>query len=201
MHPQHVQEHPKMPPNSSYLCSLSLALILATASVAIGQDFTIIDYPGATNTYATGINKGGDIVGYYGIAGVQHGFLLSAGKLTPIDYPDSKTTVAHGINSQGDIVGTYTDTAGKTHGFLLSKAKFTSLDYEGVAAEAWGINSAGDIVGMLQLPGKPMQGFLLKNGVWTLNDYLLDNPTTTMSCYIGISDTGAMVGHWTTRAA
>jgi hypothetical protein len=34
---------------------------------------------------ANGINKGGEIVGTYVVAGVTHGFLLSAGKFTSID--------------------------------------------------------------------------------------------------------------------
>ena len=167
--------------------------------LASGQTFTVIDYPGATNTYAQGINKGGDIVGYYGISGVQHGYLLSAGKFTVIDYPGATGTSAWGINSQGDIVGQYTDSTGH-HGFLLSKGKFTQLDYPGGDTTPEGINSAGDIVGMLQLPGKPMQGFLRKGTTWTANDAFLDSPSTSMNCWLGINDAGVMVGHLATRA-
>ena len=198
--------------NSSYLRSwcvrtlqplvLSFALIFAMAGLAMAQNYTIIDYPGATNTYAAGINNGGDILGYYQVPGVaSRGFLLSAGKFTQVDYPDAKSTNPKGINALGDIVGTYTDTGGTMHGFLLSKGKSTSLDYPGADVQPYAINSAGDIVGMIQFPAKPMQGFLLKGGAWTMNDYLLDVPSTTMNCYLGINDAGVMVGHWTTRAA
>jgi parallel beta-helix repeat protein len=182
--------------------ALSLALSFAAAGLAIGQTYTIIDYPGATATSATGINNGGDILGYYQVPGVaSRGFLLSAGKFTQIDYPDAKSTNPRGISAQGDIVGTYSDTGGTQHGFLLSKGKFSTLDYPGAGVQPQAINSAGDIVGMIQFPGKPMQGFLLKGGTWTMNDYLLDVPSTTMNCYLGINDAGVMVGHWTTRAA
>lgn len=166
--------------------------------LAIGQSFTAFDYPGASRTLPTAINKGGDVVGTYVAAGVTHGFLLSAGKFTSIDYPGATSTSPNGINSQGDIVGGYNDTGGG-HGFLLSKGKFTSLDYPGAVTLPQGINSAGDIVGMLTPPGKPMEGFLLKAGVWTVNDALLDRPSSTMVCDLGINDAGVIVGHWGTR--
>src|ERR1035437_3824875 len=60
--------------------------------LAIGQNFTAIDYPGASRTMPTAINKGGDIVGTYTAAGVTHAFLLSAGKFTLIDYPGATST-------------------------------------------------------------------------------------------------------------
>ena len=169
--------------------------------LAIGQSFTAFDYPGASATYATGINNGGDTVGYYVAAGVTHAFLLSAGKFTQIDYPGGNNTHANGINSQGDVVGSYADTAGHTHGFLLSKGKFTALDYPG-GGDTWGqgINSAGDVVAMIQLPGKNMGGALLKGGVWTASNSFVDVPSATMDCYFGINDAGVIVGHWGTRA-
>jgi parallel beta-helix repeat protein len=165
--------------------------------LAIGQSFTAIDYPGASRTVPTAINKGGDIVGTYTAAGVTHAFLLSAGKYTSIDYPGATSTSPNGINSQGDVVGGYNDTGGG-HGFLLSKGKFTSLDYPGAVPTPYGINSAGDIVGMLTPPGKPMTGFLLKAGVWTVNDALNSRPSSTMVCDFGINDAGVIVGHWGT---
>src|ERR1035437_2537612 len=150
----------------------TLGLLIAgfwcMGGLAIGQSFTAIDYPGASQTLATGINKGGDIVGTYVAAGVTHGFLLSAGKFTSIDYPGATSTSPNGINSQDDVVGGYNDTGGG-HGFLLSKGKFTSLDYPGAGTGPLAITSAGDIVGMLTPPGKPMEGFLLNAGVWTVN--------------------------------
>jgi parallel beta-helix repeat protein len=168
--------------------------------LATGQDFTMIDYPGATGTYAYGINNGGDTVGDYVVAGVYHGFLLSGGKFTSIDYPGAKATHGYGINAQGDVVGFYADTGGHNHGYLLSKGKFTSLDYPGGDTWGQGINSAGDVVAMIQVPGKPMQGAILKGGEWTANDSFLDLPSATMNCYLGINDAGVIVGHWGTRA-
>jgi hypothetical protein len=43
-----------------------------------GGSFTTIDVPGASFTSLLDINPPGEIVGFYTIAGVSHGFLLSA---------------------------------------------------------------------------------------------------------------------------
>src|SRR5512144_524620 len=48
---------------------------LAHGFLLSGGKFTAIDFPGARQTWALGINSRGDISGYYGLDGVQHGFL------------------------------------------------------------------------------------------------------------------------------
>ncbi len=69
--------------------------------------YTVFDVPGATGTYANGINDSGQIVGsYVDVAGRFHGFLDSGGSFTTIDVPGStKGTIAAGINNAGQIVG------------------------------------------------------------------------------------------------
>jgi probable HAF family extracellular repeat protein len=81
--------------------------------------FKQIDYPGAVQTEAFGINAAGDIVGRYeDTHGVQHGFLLRNGLFTSIDSP-GPNTYAWGINSRGEIVGwTFPDFSGPFTGFL-----------------------------------------------------------------------------------
>jgi hypothetical protein len=81
--------------------------------------FTSFDFPGAF-TRPRGINPEGDIVGFYGSAGLTHGFLLSGGQFTTIDIPGATLTDAEKITPRGDIVGFYVS-AGLTHGFLLSR--------------------------------------------------------------------------------
>jgi len=87
-----------------------------------GDSFYSFDFPGATLTFANGINDLDDIVGRYDSAGRTHGYLLSKdGNFTAIDFPGSVLTTANGINSRGDIVGHYDDPDGTTHGYRLSK--------------------------------------------------------------------------------
>ena len=84
-------------------------------------------YPGATGTYATGINWSDQIVGYYVDAdGVRHGFLLigpskGGGQQVwqSVDVPGAVYgTVVNGINNHHDICGSYIEASGTQHGFV-----------------------------------------------------------------------------------
>jgi Domain of unknown function (DUF4062) len=78
--------------------------------------------PGATSTFASGINPAEEIVGLYIDAnGVQRGFLLSQGSFTTIDFPGAIATFPDHINPAGEIVGGYADANDVIHGFLLSR--------------------------------------------------------------------------------
>jgi hypothetical protein len=47
------------------------------------QDFTVIDFPGATQTTSLGISDCGDIIGDYRLSdGLFHAYLLSKGQFT-----------------------------------------------------------------------------------------------------------------------
>ena len=98
------------------------------AAVAEEPTFTPIEFPGALQTFASGINPRGDIVGSYRSADRQsHGFLLRGGTFTSIDVPGAMSTQAHGISPGGDIVGNYDPPccpAGRL-GFVLRGYRFT----------------------------------------------------------------------------
>src|SRR5579872_833757 len=98
---------------------ISFAAGLASAAFADSFTFSSIDVPGATKTYAIGINASGQIVGgYVDVTGTEHGFLYKSGKFSTIDAPGSSgRTDARGINNFGHIVGDYTE-SGEDHGFL-----------------------------------------------------------------------------------
>src|SRR5215471_12461952 len=89
------------------LVAFSVALGVTSTAIGQGGGYTAIDFPGASQTLAWGINKGGDIVGAYTIAGVSHGFKLTGSQFVTIDYPGAKSTDARGINNRGDISGIY----------------------------------------------------------------------------------------------
>ena len=97
----------------SRACSL---VFLCACAAGAENRFTLIDYPGASNTQAWGINSRGDIVGYYvGADNNNHGFLLNGGHYTTIDYPGAAVTLVNGINPQGDVVGEFGATATSPH--------------------------------------------------------------------------------------
>jgi hypothetical protein len=107
--------YPPQPP--APLGTLPRAFLLSR-----GQ-FSTIDVPGATYSFASRNNARGDVVGWYGTDdGVTHGFLLSGGQYTTFDFSAIVTSAA-GINSRGDIVGHYESTSGNGHGYGSSHKK------------------------------------------------------------------------------
>jgi len=83
-----------------------------------GQVVTIAR-PGADETQAFGINKGGAVCGAYTVGSTTFGFVWQAGKFRTLNDPNGVGgTVVSGINNADDVVGYYTDARGNTDGFL-----------------------------------------------------------------------------------
>lgn len=97
--------------------------------------------PGASRTFAYGINNTGQIVG----SADDDGFLDSGGDFTQIDVPGMPISYSYGINDSGQIVGGYYNIS-SNHGFFYEAGNFTTID----AAEytsLYDINNSGQIVG------------------------------------------------------
>ena len=137
---------------ASYSAALFCIFALAAAAPARSALITV-DYPGAQNTYALGINPEGDIVGAYDDALGQHAFILRNGEYTTFDWPGALWTNANGINPQGDIVGQYGwyDLATEsftTQGFLMQKGVLYPVAVPGQQnTMPFKINPDGMIVG------------------------------------------------------
>ena len=114
--------------------------------------FTAINVRNSPNVMATGINRGGTIVGFYTTAGGQlDSFLLRAGgHLITFAKKNVNMTQAFGINDAGVVVGAYTSGI-STVGFTWTAASgvFHPVnDPNGVGSTVInGINNAGDLVG------------------------------------------------------
>jgi probable HAF family extracellular repeat protein len=80
-----------------------------------------VDVPGPRQTYPTGVNMAGQVVGHLSYT---TGFLWDQGRVTEIDFthvvPGAPVTMPCGINDAGVIVGYYRATASHDHGFMLS---------------------------------------------------------------------------------
>jgi hypothetical protein len=117
--------------------------------------YTAIKIPGSVSTVATGISKGGYIVGTAkDSAGNTSSWMLApGGQLTTFQFPGGSDTQAFGINPQKQIVGSYLDGNGVMHGFVLTNPQGPSHwqsidDPNGVGSTVVnGINGAGDLVG------------------------------------------------------
>jgi hypothetical protein len=87
-------------------------------NVATG-DFDGFNPPLGSNAIATGINGGGDVVGYLTQKSIVVGFLRKNGTYYYFSYPGSTSTEFLGVTAHDRIVGFYLDGKGATHGFLL----------------------------------------------------------------------------------
>jgi PEP-CTERM motif-containing protein len=129
-HTRHLHERNQMRP-SLFCTRVALAFILTsvTAHSSLAITYTNIDYPGANNTQATGI-EGNSIVGTYyndlSPASV-HGFLYNGTTYTTLDAPLATAGTYPRSISGGKIAGSYNDAAG-SHGFLYNGATYTTFD-------------------------------------------------------------------------
>ncbi len=181
---------------------LLFTLVLATAASAYAQfEFTSLDYPGGTKTFARGINDHGLIVGAYRINPPRHALLIKNGKFLKLaqnSFLGANFSEAFKINKRGDVVGDYDD--GATHGFLRHKGDLTTLDFPGAQATiALGINNSGVVVGewdVLDSTGNVIayHGFIWKDGSFTDVAF----PGSADTSILGINANGDCVGLWDT---
>jgi hypothetical protein len=162
-----------------------------------GGVVTLVEYPGATSSFATGINDTVDIVGYYLMADTRwHGFLLSQGNFTTFDVPGATNTSANAINNAGAIAGHYKTPDNVWHGFRVGQGdftNFTTFDVPGaICTYSGGINDTGDIVGYYYTADQRWHGFFLSQGNFTTFD--VQNATNTICS--GINATRDIVGYY-----
>jgi len=103
--------------------TIGTILVLAALSTSHADYiYTPLNYPGASDSFALGINNAGTIVGEYYLGGgaVEYGYTLNGTTYTPLNYPGASIgTFARGINDAGTIVGWYQDATG-VHGFMAT---------------------------------------------------------------------------------
>jgi probable HAF family extracellular repeat protein len=132
-------------------------LILYEGFLYLGSTVDVLKVPGATNTYATGINSAGEIVGRWDNGTRTSGFIYKNGVYTIINVPGSTSTILQAINDLGQIVGTYSDTSNITHTFIYENGNYDEitallggqvfLGPQVRKGEVRGINKSGQIVG------------------------------------------------------
>ena len=178
----------------------------AGAKTYSSYTYTQFDYPGATATFAYGINdiyaghlinatgQVGQIVGYYLPPGSgTNGFLYDAvNGWSSFSYPGAAATYLYGINNSGQMVGAWQDSNATVHGFSLKNGTYTSLDPpSSTTTFATGINDAGQIVGWYYGLGG-YQGFLYYLGKF----YPFSYPGALITQELGINGDGTIVGFY-----
>lgn len=168
--------------------AFAICIVSATTSHAQSYTFTTIDVPGATNTWAWGINNAGQIVGSYSYGPpdqyghrAQNVFVLSGGNFSTFGYPGSYYSIGYGINNSGQIAGTCEvedygtlgqcqDYYGVVEGWIKTGASYVTVSYPGAisnATDAKGLNDEGQVVGTYELPSGTLSGYLLSGGSYT----------------------------------
>jgi hypothetical protein len=126
-----------------------------------------IDYPGALETAASGINDRGTVVGSFTneLFQVQSFVRFGDGTFSdPIVYPGSQSTYLSDLNNTGTMCGSYL-LAGRYHGFFLSGSTYTNFDLDTPNTLVRGVNDAGNFSG-----STIDQGFVSINGTVTMFD-------------------------------
>lgn len=81
-----------------------------------------LDVPGSAGTSATGINKSGDVVGFFYTESVPNmPFVYVEGEFTTLVIPEAVWAGATGINNRGQVIGIYDD-RGSVSSFLATPA-------------------------------------------------------------------------------
>jgi probable HAF family extracellular repeat protein len=118
--------------------------------VISGDVRTDIPPPGPYDSYATGINDAGDVVGHSYFTGLaaNHPFLFRGGDVIDLGLPaDAGGAYATGINNRGEIIG-FAAARGANHPVVFRDGNWTYLapDYVGGGSPT-SINDAGEIAG------------------------------------------------------
>jgi hypothetical protein len=116
---------------------------------------TVLDGPGALETFAVGINETGTITGWVEVNpdGSGHAFLRSPdGEYTLFDVPPEvgTNTAPSGINAAGAVTGSFTDRNFNYAGFVRTADGTFSYFYApngGQIASGLSIDSGGDVTG------------------------------------------------------
>jgi uncharacterized membrane protein len=161
---------------------------------------TTLDFPGASQTSAFGINESGTVVGFWDFLDAdgnlleEHGFAWKNGAFTEVNFPGSVDSSVLGINARGDLVGLWdAGLTSQAHGFVCSKGQCFSFDVpfpEAAFTQADRINALGHITGIYVDVDDVLHGFLAVGSNFTR----LDFPGAINTSAWGINSAGQIVG-------
>jgi uncharacterized membrane protein len=171
---------------TAFALPIIAALTPHQASADPAYTFSTFSVPGASYTYAHGINDAGQVVGYYGDATSLHNFVDTSGSFSTVNVPDA---TASGINATGQVVGTYSDGT-RLYGFVDTAGTYSSIAVPGAFyTNTVGINDAGQVVGTYG-NATVSHGFVDTAGIVDN----IDVPGAIYTSPFGINDAGTVVG-------
>jgi uncharacterized membrane protein len=165
---------------------------------------TTLDFPGASDTYAFGINVLGIVVGYWDLLDANgnllayHGFTWQNGAFKEVNFPGSVDSAVLGINVRGDLVGSWDSgiTSPIAHGYVCSTGKCFSFDVPfpgSTITQPDDISVLGHITGGYVDANGALHSFLVVGGNFTSFDF----PGATATIAWGINAADHIVGRYT----
>jgi len=105
-----------------------------------------LNYPGAIQTLAYGINDSGVIVGFYQDANsVGHGFIYHNGAWSKLQFPNGRSTQLYGISDANVIVGE----SGQFYAYMYKNGTTKQIVFPGsITTQVRAIAPGGLIAGM-----------------------------------------------------
>jgi hypothetical protein len=149
--------------------------------------------PNSFGTSPQTVNDSGYVTGFYSLANVYHGFVLSGTTYSSFDYPGASSTQGYGMNTAGTIVGIYFP-SGSVNGHAFEKigSTFTNIDPPGImSAVALGINAPGDVIGEYT-DNAGQHGYLWMHGAAAPTEITYSGVSQIIP--YGINDAGTIVG-------
>ena len=137
----------------------------------------IIEYPGASATYADFVNWSGNIVGSYVDAeGMYHAYTRSpVGRFLSMDLPNATNLeyfFLHGLNNARAVVGRAKAVGDVPRTYVGNPLNLQELQFPGsVSTEGWNINQDGSVVGHYDSADGRRHGFIARIGTKSESDY------------------------------
>ncbi len=152
-----------------------------------------------TDSFAGGVNNGGEVVGNSGTISAFDAFSYANGKLTDLGTLGGTQSWALGVNSVGTVVGvSYLSGNSVNHGFSYGGGVMTDLGtLGGPTSNAYAINDSGVIVGNADYSATNHHAFSYSAGVMTD----LGTLGGVKSTALGINNLGYIVGDAQTAGA
>ena len=203
--------HPEMPYALRVMTFAIIALVSApTARAVITFSETNFGQIGVGESYVTGINNKGDVIGMFASAtnpGGTYAFGIFAGSIAGGVTSQPTLTVAGGYNDAGQLnnlgqgIGYSSGvrgTDGNTRAMLWQSGAVTDLTSSGLVgiATALGINDGGHIVGRyIDYQANRTSGYVWSSGAWQVVDPS-SGAANTFVDLVGINNTGQIIGTW-----
>lgn len=161
-----------------------------------GSDTVVFSIPGAVDTFLTGINRYGTIVGNFKATdGTIKSFKIKDGKTTMLQFRTN--TQATSISDTGAIVGRTIGILPNTnvHGFVLMNGQFHDFDFPGAnRTEIADINATGTIVGTFGTATGGGGTFIFKNGTFFVPTLRRADGTVFSGAINGVNGFNAIAG-------